>query len=91
MITSAALTRRTKAITAFIVFDDGLLAVGMPELVARADFRDLHRRKHMRSRGRGPPPRRDGAMRAEGLEPTRSCEHRDLNPACLPSSSTPAG
>jgi hypothetical protein len=23
-------------------------------------------------------------MRAEGVEPTRSFEHRDLNPACLP-------
>ncbi len=30
-------------------------------------------------------------MRAEGLEPTRSFEHRDLNPACLPVPARPRG
>jgi hypothetical protein len=30
-------------------------------------------------------------MRAEGLEPTRSVEHRDLNPACLPIPARPRG
>src|SRR5687767_6000837 len=30
-------------------------------------------------------------MRAEGLEPPSSLEHRHLKPACLPNSTTPAG
>src|SRR3954452_14865422 len=48
-------------------------------------------RKSMDSAGYAPQATVRTAVRAEGLEPPRSFEHQDLNLACLPSSSTPAG
>ena len=69
----------------------GLLPVRSPELVTGTDRSRFHVEQVYGLAWMRATATRRAAVRAEGLEPPRSFEHRHLKPARLPDSTTPAG